>query len=454
MVESIAFDNGLQRSTEQSTTGTVVTDNIISKVNFRTPFQVFNTETFFSIDSSIQWLYKRNLEFLRAMKGFFIKRNNLCHFVLFIKDFHGLGTHKLHLVTLSTPIETISLRMHVPSYNGLVIQFLHNLQIGTMHIDCIVHHAFIKAIARNNLSFATREMGCIGLSGEITRVIITTETNIKFFQSDIFADLCQQAHTFGIVYIDILQTGILIQRKEYAWSRPFVITHCYLCTRHQTRVFPMWSAESLFIQLFCIIGRTPKVAGLVYHMTCLSIECNTSLRIILPSFAITFKVSVLANTGLYPWFDTEYHTVFGIIHNLYLTDMRLCKIDAEILQSTIFRSNQGKWKHASIEIKIGTSSIKRQILPVFQSNTNGLRIGLVMVRDIILLLKSTFGMEIITSGFKNQSYLLSFILLLDSRQCFLHFGRNILFRIRQNTIITHPNDFLIGATTHQKNKQA
>ena len=155
MIKCIAFYYGLQWSTEQSTTGTVVTNHIVCKVHFRAPFQVFNTEAFTFIDSCIQRIHEGNLEFLGTVNGFLIIRSNVGHFVLSVKDFHGIRANELNLVTLTTPIETVGLRMHVSAYYGLVIQTLYNLQVSTMNIDCIVHHAFVQPVTRYNLALTS-----------------------------------------------------------------------------------------------------------------------------------------------------------------------------------------------------------------------------------------------------------------------------------------------------------
>ena len=45
--------------------------------------------------------------------------------------------------------------MHIASHHGLVVQALHYLQISAMHIDGIVHHAFVQPVARYNLTLAS-----------------------------------------------------------------------------------------------------------------------------------------------------------------------------------------------------------------------------------------------------------------------------------------------------------
>ena len=239
MVECIALYHGLQRSTEQRTSRTVVTDYIVSKIHFRTPFQVFDTETFAFINHRIQWIHECNLEFLGTIYRFLVKWNNVFHLILGIEYFHGIRADELYLVALSTPIETIGLRMHVSANHSLVIQSLYNLQVSTVYIDSIVHHTFVQTVTRNDFTLTSREMGSIGLCSEVSWIILTTEAYIEFLQSNVFTDLSQQAHTFGIVDRDVFQTGILVHVHEDARCRTFVVTHSHLGTWHQTCILPM-----------------------------------------------------------------------------------------------------------------------------------------------------------------------------------------------------------------------
>ena len=57
--------------------------------------------------------------------------------------------------------------------------------------------------------------------------------------------------------------------------------------------------------------------------------------------------------------------------------------------------------------KIGALSVTRQPLPILQRKTYRFRIILVMVGNIILTDSRPFRMEIVTSGFKKQSDLIT-----------------------------------------------
>ena len=57
--------------------------------------------------------------------------------------------------------------------------------------------------------------------------------------------------------------------------------------------------------------------------------------------------------------------------------------------------------------KIGALSVHRQPLPILQRETYRFRIVLIMIGNIILTDSRPFRMEIVTSGFKKQSDLIT-----------------------------------------------
>ena len=63
MVEYILFNNCLLRRAEQGTTGTVITDYVVCKINFRSPLQILDTECSFLTDSRIDRFLKKNKNF-------------------------------------------------------------------------------------------------------------------------------------------------------------------------------------------------------------------------------------------------------------------------------------------------------------------------------------------------------------------------------------------------------
>ena len=188
-------------------------------------------------------------------------------------------------------------------------------------------------------------------------------------------------------------------------------------------------------------------------MASLCVESNTCLWIISPSFIIVFKMSVLTDASLYPRFGTEHGSLSITLHNFHLSDMRSLKIDAEILQHCVFRTQKRQRQHASVENEIGTSTVQCQTFPVLQCQTHSLRIGLVVIGYIIFFLHGICRMKIVASVFKEQSHFLSFVSLFNGNQGLLHLRRKVFFGIRHNAIITHFHDFLVRTCAHQQNEQ-
>ena len=210
MVEHVTLNHGLQRGAEQGATGTVVANHIVGKIDFGTPFEVFDAEALALVDGGIKRLYKADFKFLGTIDGFLVERFDGGNFILAIEDFHRVRAHELHLVALASPIEAVGLRMHISTHHGLVVKALHNLQVRAVHVDGIVHHPLVQSVARHNLALASREVGRIGLCGEVSRVVLATEADVEFLQGDVFADLRQQAHPLGIMYGHVFQTCVLI----------------------------------------------------------------------------------------------------------------------------------------------------------------------------------------------------------------------------------------------------
>ena len=73
-----------------------------------------------------------------------------------------------------------------------------------MHIDGIVHHAFVEAVFGDECAAALHKVGGIGLSGEIA-LRIFGDAHIEAVEVNIGAHLRHQTHTFGIVNIDVAE---------------------------------------------------------------------------------------------------------------------------------------------------------------------------------------------------------------------------------------------------------
>ena len=256
------------------------------------------------------------------------------------------------------------------------------------------------------------------------------------------------------MYGHVFQSCVLVHVQEDAWSRTLVVTHRHLRAGHQSGVLPVRRMEGSFVYLLRVVGRTPQVARLIDHVTGLPVEGNTRLRIVLPSFAITFEVRILAHTCLCPWLDAEGHAIFTALQNFYLCDVRLGKVDAEILQDGVFRTYERHGEHPPVEDEVRPAPVEGEVLPVLQGQAHGFRIRLVVVRDIILFLHGSFHMEIVTSFFEKQCHLLALIFLFNESQGFLHLGGKVFLRVGHDAILTHFDDFFIRTGTYQQGKQA
>ena len=94
-----------------------------------------------------------------------------------------------------------------------------------MHIDSVVHHPFVQAILGEDRSLAGREMGSVRLCREIPRIVRPFQANGETIQRDILAHLRQEAHSLGIMNLDILQSRIHVMIQEDTGSRTFPRTH-------------------------------------------------------------------------------------------------------------------------------------------------------------------------------------------------------------------------------------
>ena len=90
-----------------------------------------------------------------------------------------------------------------------------------MHIDSVGHHPFVQAILGDDRSLAGREMGSVRLCREIPRIVRPFQANGETIQRDILAHLRQEAHSLGIMNLDILQSRIHVMIQEDTGSRTF-----------------------------------------------------------------------------------------------------------------------------------------------------------------------------------------------------------------------------------------
>ena len=74
---------------------------------------------------------------------------------------------------------------------------------------------------KERLTYAIREVGGIGLSGEESWVVHPFQANTESCQGDVLAELCQQSHPFCIMNLHMLYTGVCVMTHEDGRSGPF-----------------------------------------------------------------------------------------------------------------------------------------------------------------------------------------------------------------------------------------
>ena len=83
MIKNVLLDHSLLRSAKQGTTGTVITDHIIGKINLRRPFQILDTISTDLANGGIDRFLKRNAELFCTMAVRLVGCFNRSHLVLF-----------------------------------------------------------------------------------------------------------------------------------------------------------------------------------------------------------------------------------------------------------------------------------------------------------------------------------------------------------------------------------
>ena len=270
MVEQIIFNNCLFRSAEQSTTGTVVAYCIAVEYNFRSPLEIF--DTVLPVGNICgQWLIKFYLELLASCKLFLVVRSNL-HDAVTLGNFHDIGTHKLHTVTCTAPIEAIRLTVHITTYQCIVVQTFYYTEICSVNIYGIVHHTFIQTIARSYQALTAREVCSIGLCGKIASV--ATERNTETVKSDILAHLCEQAHTLGIKDTRVIQLCILALRNKDTRCGARIRAHGYHTARNKAMVAP-GCADYSRCNLLHVRCTNTNVACCIYNVLGVTLKSDT-----------------------------------------------------------------------------------------------------------------------------------------------------------------------------------
>ena len=202
VVEKVVLHHRALGCAEERSAGTVVADGVMGKVYLGSPGEVLYTIACGGANLGRQRIGKADDELLGTVAHAMILTliafgelrnlgNRGYEGFLIAHQLHGLRTYKLHLVAHVAPVEAPSLRVHVAPLEGVVIDAFHHLEVGAVHVNGIVHHRLVESVHRYNLALAAREVGGIGLCGEVARVVIATQTYAEAIERDILAHLRQ-----------------------------------------------------------------------------------------------------------------------------------------------------------------------------------------------------------------------------------------------------------------------
>ena len=321
----------------------------------------------------------------------------------------------------------------------MVVQPFDDFQIRAVHIDGIVHHSLVQAVAGNNLPLAAREMGSIGLRREVTRIVVSLQADLKLLERDVFTKLCQQPHPFGIVHPDVLQARIHVVRQEYSRRRPPPSTHHEDGTRHQLLVLPGRRLYTTVVRQESSPGVAATVTGVVDNPFGRFFKRNAPAVPHRPAVTVCFEHAVLGNTVLHPRSRLEGDALPRVVlHNLYLRDMWIGKVYTEISQRAPLRTEQRDWQHPPMKDKRSPAAVQRQPLHVLQSKSHFLRIVLIVIGNIVLPDGRTFFIEMIGSFVKTDHYAVTVSTFgLDFLSHLLPHGRRIFRAARLQAKVGH-----------------
>ena len=278
-------------------------------------------------DLSIHWLCKCDEEFTGTCDLVFIIRANGSYFVLLAHEFHRVRLDKLHIIAYISPLEAPCLSVHVSADQCAVVYALHHLEVCAVHVDSVVHHPFVQAIARSDFSLTTREMRSICLSSEITWILVAAQTYAEFFQRDILAQLCQESHTFSIMNLHVFKSCIFVVRQENTWRRSAPPSHSDCRTGHKAAVFPVWCMDQIVSHLHRALSRRTDITCIIHHTLSLFFESNTPTVTQGPTIAIGFEYRIVGDAIFHPWSGFKGDTTFGrVFHHFDLRNMRISKV--------------------------------------------------------------------------------------------------------------------------------
>ena len=154
MVEQVFFYYCTFRSTEERASCTVVADGVVGKIDFGRPGQVLYPVRGFGSHGRRELFLECNDEFPGPCYLWLVVRAYFGNGIDFFFHIHGFGPDEFHTVAGKAPIESPGLVVHVASAYGMVVYPFQNLQVGTVHVDGIVHHVFIQTVDGRDFSLA------------------------------------------------------------------------------------------------------------------------------------------------------------------------------------------------------------------------------------------------------------------------------------------------------------
>ena len=191
MIKDILFHNRFLWCAEQRTAGTVITDHIVGKINFGRPLQILDAKNSGFADGRVDRLGESDFKLFGSVCRRPIDGLDGSNLIGITQDLHCLGVDELHSVARKSPFKTVTLRMHIFTDQRLIVYPLLHFQISAVHVDRVVHHSFVQAADRNDLSFTTGKMGGIRLCRKITGITVATKADREFIQRDILTHLGQ-----------------------------------------------------------------------------------------------------------------------------------------------------------------------------------------------------------------------------------------------------------------------
>ena len=236
-----------------------------------------------------------------------------------------------------------------------------------MYIDGIIHHPFVQAVAGDEHPLAAGEVGGIRLGGVVARIVLASQADRETIQGDVLTHLSQEAHTLCIVYRNVVEGRVAVVSHKDARSRTCSRSHGQDGTGHQTRVFPTLGPDLSGSYLLNSFHFDPRITGAVDEASGLFFEGDAGGGCQFPALPLEIEYRIphfVRHTLRYLVGDFRLSRVVG--QHFDLSDMRMGKVDAEILECTVFGMEQRDGQHPSVEDQVRSLSVEGHILPVFE----------------------------------------------------------------------------------------